>query len=208
MSARIRAITLVLLGSLLVTGCRASEPPATPVPPTESPLPPTAMPASDPTPTPPAATATPYPTSTPPAEASPPPTAASDALDSLLALISQERLFDTLKELTAIQPYSGWRNSATEGEAEALTFVANALDDLVYLQTLGLALERQSSTVSWLPRYGKPGCSSLHRGRRARYKPMRREAIDMTSPRPYVSTRMVCSTIRSETRSRSKGTWC
>jgi pimeloyl-ACP methyl ester carboxylesterase len=65
----------------------------------------------------------------------------------LLSLISQERLFTALEELTAIQSYSGWRSAATEGEAEALDYVAGALDDLAYLQSLGLELERSSFHV-------------------------------------------------------------
>jgi hypothetical protein len=64
-----------------------------------------------------------------------------------LSLISQESLFTFLEELTTIQPYSGWRNSATKGEAEALDYVANTLVDLTYLQSLGIELERQSFHV-------------------------------------------------------------
>jgi hypothetical protein len=64
-----------------------------------------------------------------------------------LSLISQESLFAFLDALTAIQPYSGWRNSATEGEAEALDYVADTLDDLAYLQSLGTELEQQSFHV-------------------------------------------------------------
>jgi hypothetical protein len=53
----------------------------------------------------------------------------------------------SIEDLTAIQPYSGWRNSATEGEAEAQDYVAQQLAELLYLQTLGLELERQSFHV-------------------------------------------------------------
>jgi hypothetical protein len=72
----------------------------------------------------------------------------------LLESISQETLFAYLADLTAIQPYSGWRSSATEGEAEALDYVAQTLDDFAYLQGLGLSTERQqfrvpSSTELW-----------------------------------------------------------
>ncbi|NIV40640.1 MAG: M28 family peptidase [Anaerolineae bacterium] len=52
-----------------------------------------------------------------------------------------------MEDLTAIQPYSGWRNSATQGEAEALDYVTAALDGFGYLQDLGLELERQSFHV-------------------------------------------------------------
>ncbi len=49
--------------------------------------------------------------------------------------------------MTTLQPYSGWRNSATEGEAEALDYVAGALGEFAHLQSLGLELERQSFAV-------------------------------------------------------------
>ncbi len=61
--------------------------------------------------------------------------------------ISQESLFTYLTDLTAIQPYSGWRSSATEGESEALDYVAKTLNGFAYLQGLGLALERQQFRV-------------------------------------------------------------
>ena len=36
-------------------------------------------------------------------------------LTDTLALVSQQSLFTFVEDLTAIQPYSGWRNSGTEG---------------------------------------------------------------------------------------------
>jgi hypothetical protein len=62
-------------------------------------------------------------------------------------LISRESLFGTLEDLTAIQPYSGWRNSASQGEQEALDYVAARLDGMAYLQGLGLELEHQTFPV-------------------------------------------------------------
>lgn len=58
-------------------------------------------------------------------------------------LVSSESMFAYLEALTAIQPYSGWRNSASEGEAEALSYVEDVLQELAYLQDLGLDIERQ-----------------------------------------------------------------
>jgi len=75
------------------------------------------------------------------------PAQAPELPPTLLSLISQESLLAFLQKLTAVQPYSGWRNSATEGEAEALDFVASTLGDFAYLQDLGLELERQSFHV-------------------------------------------------------------
>jgi len=63
------------------------------------------------------------------------------------SLISQESLFTTMEDLTAIQPYSGWRSSATEGEQEAIDYIAERLGEFEYLQGLGLELERQSFHV-------------------------------------------------------------
>jgi hypothetical protein len=62
-------------------------------------------------------------------------------------LISQESLFASLEDLTTIQPYSGWRNSASQGEQEALDYVEGRLGELAYLQELGLELEHQSFHV-------------------------------------------------------------
>ncbi|HUW12974.1 MAG TPA: M28 family peptidase, partial [Anaerolineae bacterium] len=73
--------------------------------------------------------------------------ACSGAPDAAHELVSQDSLSGFLADLTSIQPYSGWRNSATEGEAEALDYVAAKLGDLTYLQGLGLELERQSFLV-------------------------------------------------------------
>jgi hypothetical protein len=52
-----------------------------------------------------------------------------------------------MDDLTAIQPYSGWRNSASEGEAEALEYVAQALGEFGYLQGLDLEVEHQTFRV-------------------------------------------------------------
>ena len=77
------------------------------------------------------------------------PTAAAElpALDGPYGLVSSERLLATLTDLTAIEPYSGWRNSATEGEVQAIEYLAGQLDGLAYLQELGLELERQEFPV-------------------------------------------------------------
>jgi len=112
----------LLLFSLGFVACSST---ATPPPPTSTP---TAMPMNTPLPT------------VVPTETTMP------AVD-LLSIISQERLFAFLEGLTNIQPYSGWRNSATIGESEALDFTDNILGDLTYLQDSGMELERQSFHV-------------------------------------------------------------
>jgi hypothetical protein len=62
-------------------------------------------------------------------------------------LLSLESLFVTLEDLTAIQPYSGWRNSASQGEVEALDYVAGRLAQMAGLQAGGLEVERQEFDV-------------------------------------------------------------
>lgn len=85
------------------------------------------------------ATSTAAPTAVPAATAEP----AADPFEFL----SRESLFAFLEDLTAIQPYSGWRNSGTEGEAQAQDYVADTLAGYEYLHGLGLELERQSFHV-------------------------------------------------------------
>jgi hypothetical protein len=75
------------------------------------------------------------------------PTAEVDEILDLRTRISQEKLFAYIEDLTALQAYSGWRNSATEGEAEALEFVSGTLDEFTHLRSLGLGVERQSFHV-------------------------------------------------------------
>lgn len=75
------------------------------------------------------------------------PTPAAKPTTDPYALLSQEAMLDSIEALASIQPYSGWRSSATGGEAEALDYVDRALDELGYLAGLGLELERQSFEV-------------------------------------------------------------
>jgi len=103
----------------------------TPQPPSSTPVPP---PPTD-TPNPPTETAIPSPTATP--------TAKPDEILDPHMLISQDKLLAYIEDLTTLQAYSGWRNSATEGEAEALDYVAGTLGEFAHLQSLGLELERQ-----------------------------------------------------------------
>ena len=52
-----------------------------------------------------------------------------------------------LSDLTSIQPYSGWRNSASSGEKEALDYVEDTVAGFSNLQEMGLEVERQSFDV-------------------------------------------------------------
>lgn len=69
------------------------------------------------------------------------------AVQAALALVSEEQLFATLEDLTAIRPYAGWRTGATEGEREALDYVAGRLDGLGALKASGLEVERQQFDI-------------------------------------------------------------
>jgi Peptidase family M28 len=117
-SRRRMAFILAVLG-LISSGCASPEPL-----PTASSSPPATPTAPEPTPTAPA-----------------------EKLPGPYALISQERMFAYLEGLTSVQPYSGWRNSATEGEAEAMEYVADTLTQFAHLRGLGLEVERQSFRV-------------------------------------------------------------
>jgi len=63
------------------------------------------------------------------------------------ALLSQDALLAAIEALASIQPYSGWRNSASAGESEALDYVGRTLDGFTYLGRLGLEQERQGFEV-------------------------------------------------------------
>ena len=62
-------------------------------------------------------------------------------------LISTDSIFTYLTELTSIQPYSGWRNSASSGEAEGFDYIQSQLDQFSNLTANGLEVERQSFEV-------------------------------------------------------------
>ena len=123
-------ISWLIVLALIVSGCVS-----TPLPQPATPLPTSTTPPLEPTPTVLVA---------PTAES----VATPDAVPvAAYQLISQDSLFDYLTDLTAIQSYSGWRNSATEGEAEALDYVADQLKQFKYLNEAGLTIERQDFHV-------------------------------------------------------------
>jgi hypothetical protein len=129
---KIRWITFLLaVLPMISSGCSSAEPL-----PTSSLSPTTTLTAPDAT--------SPTATLTAP-EATP--TAQAVELPFPYSLVSQQRAFAYLEDLTTLQVYSGWRNSATEGESEALDYVASTLNAFSHLQDLGLELERQSFHV-------------------------------------------------------------
>ena len=96
------------------------------------------LPASTPA-TPPAAAA-----SSPAAQEGP--ESVSEA-GNLFAILSLESMLETIRDLSAIQPYSGWRSAGSQGETEALDYVQGVLEGYSYLQGLGLEIERQAFPV-------------------------------------------------------------
>ncbi len=71
-------------------------------------------------------------------------TAAQDAPMSALSL---DVLLGYVEQLTKIQPYSGWRNSGTTGEQEAVKYVAGVLDSFSTLKGMGLTVEEEEFRV-------------------------------------------------------------
>ncbi len=145
---------LVALGCLLVlAACTTGASPtptansvtATPVPTFAITSTSTASPLASPTPTANRVTATPVPTFATTSTSTASPLAVEMPFPH--SLVSREWIFAYMEDLTSLQAYSGWRNSATEGEAEALVYVAGTLSEFAHLQELGLELERQSFHV-------------------------------------------------------------
>jgi hypothetical protein len=54
---------------------------------------------------------------------------------------------ETVADLTSIEPYSGWRNSGTVGEAGAIDYLVSRLSQMPFLLSQGLELERQGFRV-------------------------------------------------------------
>ena len=143
-------VAVVAGGAVLVLRVLTSEPAPTPtLAPTESVDPPSgtsttvASTAAEPTrATDQVAAQAPDSVAEPPVTATP----AQEVLDPM-ALISQESLFAALEDLTEIQPYSGWRNSASSGEVEALDYISDRLSEFDYLRDMGMELEEQSFRV-------------------------------------------------------------
>lgn len=63
------------------------------------------------------------------------------------SFISVDRMLERLEALTQIQPFSGWRNSASSGEAEAIQFVETHLNDMTTLDDMNAQIEKQDFHV-------------------------------------------------------------
>jgi hypothetical protein len=87
---------------------------------------------------------TPAATSTVPSRPTPSQTAGQEALMGALSL---DALLGYVEQLTQIQPYSGWRNSATTGEQEAARYLAGELDSFHTLKQMGMTVEEEEFRV-------------------------------------------------------------
>lgn len=90
-----------------------------------------------------------------PSVVAPGPTPAATAVPKVFL----ERLLATISDLTAIQAYSGWRNSGTVGEREALDYVAARLEGLGFLKKAGLRIEREPFPVYLVTEIWETGLS-------------------------------------------------
>jgi len=101
------------------------------------------LPGPSPSPTP---TQTSQPLATPTPLGPPTPTTTSTG-DQVMAALSLDSLLAYVEALTEIQPYSGWRNSATSGEKEAVDYVAGLLDSFSNLKEMGMTVEEEEFRV-------------------------------------------------------------
>lgn len=67
--------------------------------------------------------------------------------EDVMAALSVDSLLSYVEALSEIQPYSGWRNSATSGEQEAVSYVARVLNSFSNLKEMGMAVEQENFRV-------------------------------------------------------------
>ncbi len=67
--------------------------------------------------------------------------------EEVMAALSLDSMMGYLEALTEIEPYSGWRNSATIGEKKAVDYVASVLDSFENLKALGMTVEEEDFKV-------------------------------------------------------------
>jgi hypothetical protein len=67
--------------------------------------------------------------------------------EEVMAALSLDSLLEYVEALSEIQPYSGWRNSGTSGEEEAVDYVASVLESFADLMEMGMTVEREDFRV-------------------------------------------------------------
>jgi hypothetical protein len=141
----LRLFSYIILLALALSSCKPSQEPTVqaPAPSTAPASLPTSSPVSAPIqapPSPPAASPLPQASDTP---TSLPPTSPPDPYQ----LISLDHMLETIEKLTSIQAFSGWRTAGTQGETEALQYMADQLNGYSYLNEMGLEMERQTFPI-------------------------------------------------------------
>lgn len=101
------------------------------------------LPAPSPSP---AATASSQPSPTRTPQPTPAPTSTAST-DDVMDDLSLDSLLSYVGALADIQPYSGWRNSATSGEEEAVKYVAQVLNSFTNLTEMGMTVEQEDFRV-------------------------------------------------------------
>jgi len=64
-----------------------------------------------------------------------------------VSALSIDSLMEYVEALAEIQPYSGWRNSATSGELEAVEYVADVLESFTNLSQTGMTVQQEEFYV-------------------------------------------------------------
>jgi len=67
--------------------------------------------------------------------------------EEVMAALSLDSMMGYLGDLTGIEPYSGWRSSATSGEKKAVDYVMSVLDSFENLKALGMTVEEEGFKV-------------------------------------------------------------
>lgn len=68
-------------------------------------------------------------------------------LEEVMGALSLDSMMGYLEALTGLEPYSGWRNSASSGEKKAVDYVATILDSFDSLKAMGMKVEEEVFNV-------------------------------------------------------------
>jgi len=136
-------IQLALIAGLLLGACQGIKPAATVLTATPNPSSGQDHPQT-PVPSPDQPANGESPTTTLPVPQSP---RLGEELKTAVGSVSLDRMLATIKELSEIRPYAGWRNSGTPGEKEGLDLMQKKVESLAFLKQSGLAIERQEFHV-------------------------------------------------------------
>ncbi|MCJ7668656.1 MAG: M28 family metallopeptidase, partial [Anaerolineae bacterium] len=67
--------------------------------------------------------------------------------EEVMGALSLDSMMGYLEALTGLEPYSGWRNSASSGEKKAVDYVATILDSFDSLKAMGIKVEEEVFNV-------------------------------------------------------------